>query len=225
MVADGRGTGGAKETGSVERQAWDERYGGPDLIWGAGPNRFVVEELAELTPGRAIDLASGEGRNAIWLASKGWKATGVDFSAVGLARAASLAEQRGVTVQWVTADLREYQPEPAGFDLVLIVYLQLPVADLTPILARAAAALAPGGTLLLVGHDRENLEHGVGGPQDPVRLHTAEEIVAALPGLRIDVAERRKRPVMTPDGEKDAIDTVVRAVRPAAGSEHEERSN
>ncbi|HEX9033296.1 MAG TPA: class I SAM-dependent methyltransferase [Streptosporangiaceae bacterium] len=205
----------------MERQAWDERYAGPELIWGAGPNRFVVEQLAGLSPGRAIDLATGEGRNAIWLASQGWKVTAVDFSAVGVARAADLAAQRGVSVDWVTADLREYQPEPSGFDLVLIAYLQLPIADLTPILARAAAALAPGGTLLLVGHDRENLEHGTGGPQDPVRLHTPQEIVSALPGLRIDVAERRKRPVTTPDGDKDAIDTLVRAVRPGAGSEHE----
>lgn len=200
----------------MQREAWDQRYGGPELVWGAGPNRFVVEELASLPAGRAIDLATGEGRNAIWLASQGWQVTGVDFSAIGLARAAGLAEQRGVQVEWVTADLREYQPEPGGFDLVLIAYLQFASAELAPVLGRAAVALAPGGTLLLVGHDRENLDHGVGGPQDPVLLHTPEEIVAALPGLRIEVADRRKRPVITPDGERDAIDTLVRALRPGA---------
>lgn len=90
---------------TTEQAAWDQRYSGPDLVWGEAPNRFVAEELAALPPGRAIDLGTGEGRNAIWLAERGWRVTAVDFSAAGLAQAARLAADRGVSVDWVQADL------------------------------------------------------------------------------------------------------------------------
>lgn len=196
----------------MEQHEWDARYAGPDLVWGAGPNQFVEQELSGLAPGRALDLGTGEGRNAIWLAGRGWKVTGVDFSAVGLARAERLAADRGVHVDWVVADLRVYVPDHGGYDLVLIAYLQLIAADLARVLHSASVALAPGGTLLVVGHDRENLTHGVGGPRDPGRLYTPESVAAALPGLRIRRAERRHRPVPTETGERTAIDTLVRAV-------------
>jgi SAM-dependent methyltransferase len=197
----------------VERESWDERYSGPELVWGAGPNRFVVELLADLPPGRGLDLATGEGRNAIWLAERGWQMTAVDFSAVGLARAAGLAAERGVRVDWVGADLRDYQPAAGHFDLVLIAYLHLRRPDLGHVLGTASAALVPGGTLLVVGHDLENLDHGIGGPQDPGLLYTPESVVAALPELAVRMAERRLRPVASQQGERAAVDTLVRAVR------------
>ncbi len=99
----------------MDQSQWDELYAGTELVWTAEANRFVVEELAGLTAGPALDLGTGEGRNAIWLDERGWQVTAVDFSAVGLAKAAELAARRGVTgVRWVEADLREYQPGPAA---------------------------------------------------------------------------------------------------------------
>jgi len=154
----------------TEQTVWDERYSGPDLVWGAGPNRFVTEEVTALPAGRAIDLGTGEGRNAIWLAGRGWKVTAVDFSAAGLARAARLAAERAVSVNWVQADLLDYQPAPGGYDLVLIAYIHLPAAGLARVFRAAAAAVAPGGTLLVIGHDRDNITRGHGGPQNPDRL-------------------------------------------------------
>lgn len=198
---------------TTEQAAWDQRYSGPDLVWGAGPNRFAAEELATLPPGRAIDLGTGEGRNAIWLAERGWRVTAVDFSAAGLARAARLAAERGVSVDWVQADVLDYQPAPSGYDLVLIAYLQLPSASLARVFRAAAAAVAPGGTLLVIGHDRDNIARGHGGPQDPDRLYTPETITAELGGLAIRRAERMLRPVRAPEGERTAIDTLVRAER------------
>ncbi len=200
---------------STEQAAWDQRYAGPDLVWGSGPNRFVAGELAALTPGRAIDLGTGEGRNAIWLAERGWRVTAVDFSAVGLARAARLAGERGVSVDWVHADLADYEPAPGGYGLVLIAYLQLPSAGLARVLRAAAAAVAPGGTLLVIGHDRDNIARGHGGPQDPDRLYTPAMVTAELDGLVIRRAEQVMRPVPTPEGERTAIDTLVLAQRPA----------
>jgi SAM-dependent methyltransferase len=195
----------------VKRARWNRKYSGSELLWTATPNRFLVAEVAELEPGRALDLACGEGRNAVWLAERGWDVVGVDFAEVGLRKAALLADQRGVKVALVQADLLDYEPERDAFDLVCILYLQLPEEERRPTLARASAAVAPGGTLLLVGHDRTNLERGHGGPDDPAVLLDPEEVAAELPGLELVKAERVLRPV---DGaERPAIDTLVRAQR------------
>jgi SAM-dependent methyltransferase len=200
---------------TTQQAAWDQRYSGPDLAWGAGPNRFVPGEVTTLAAGRAIDLGTGEGRNAIWLAERGWQVTAVDFSAAGLARAARLAAERAVRVEWVQADLLDYQPAPGHYDLVLIAYLHLPADSLARVFRAAAAAVAPGGTLLVIGHDRDNITRGHGGPQDPGRLYTPAAVAAELDGLVVQRAEQVTRPVRTPDGERTAIDTLVRAGRPA----------
>ena len=194
--------------------AWDKRYSAQELVWGAGPNRFVAAEVTALPAGRAIDLGTGEGRNAIWLAGRGWQVTAVDFSAAGLARAARLATERGVSVDWVRADLLDYQPAPGRFDLVLLAYIHLPAASLARVFRAAAAAVAPGGTLLVIGHDRDNITRGHGGPQDPDRLYTPAAVAGELDGLTVLRAEQVMRPVKTPEGERTAIDTLVRARAP-----------
>jgi SAM-dependent methyltransferase len=198
----------------MSRERWDERYGTDELIWKADPNRFLVEELEGLAPGRALDLACGEGRNALWLAAKGWRVTGVDFSPAGLSKARRLASDRGVEVSWIEADVVEWQPEAAWFDAVVMMYLHLPAGQRRQVLAHAVAALAPGATLLVVGHDTSNLLEGTGGPQDAEVLFSPEEIVQDLRGLRIERAERVRRAVVSETGEATAIDTLVRAVRP-----------
>ncbi len=200
----------------MDSASWDRRYGGRELIWTAEPNRFLVAETETLAPGRAIDLGCGEGRNAIWLAERSWQAVGVDFSEVGLTKARELADARGVDVDWVAADLLEYRPDPRASDLVLIFYLQVPATERRPIIRAAADAVAPGGTFLLVAHDSSNLEHGHGGPQIPAVLYTARDVVEDLDGagLQIERAERVERPVLTSDGERVALDALVRARRP-----------
>jgi SAM-dependent methyltransferase len=198
----------------MDRAEWDARYAASDLVWSAEPNRFVEAETAELPPGRVLDLAAGEGRNAIWLAENGWSATAVDFSRVALQKAAHLAVARGVSLEIVEADVTAYEPESAAYDLVLIAYLQTVASARDAWLTRAVRALAPGGTLLLVGHDRSNLDGGYGGPQDPAVLTTPDELAADL-GARVDLeierAERVERHVETADGPRVAIDHVVRA--------------
>jgi len=199
----------------MDMEEWNRRYAGRELLWTGEPNRFLVAESAGLEPGRALDLACGEGRNAVWLASQGWQVTGVDFSGVALEKARLLADARGVEADWVATDLLEYRPEPRAFDLVIVFYLQVPAAQRRRILRAAAEAVAPRGTFLLVAHDSSNIEQGHGGPQEPEVLYTAEDVVADLDGLRIERAGRVERPVQTPDGERDALDALVRAVRPA----------
>jgi SAM-dependent methyltransferase len=140
----------------------------------------------------------------------------VDFSDVAIAKGRDLAAEHAVEVEWVVADLNEYAPEPESADLVIVFYLQLPAEELAPILRRAGAAVAPGGTFLLVGHDLRNLERGYGGPQTPRVLYTPEDVVADLhgTGLEIERAEPVERTVDTPEGERVAIDAFVRANRP-----------
>jgi 2-polyprenyl-3-methyl-5-hydroxy-6-metoxy-1,4-benzoquinol methylase len=200
----------------MDSQEWDRRYAGRELVWTSDPNRFLVQEVDGLAPARALDLACGEGRNAIWLAERGWQVTAVDFSAVGLEKARQLEDARGVHAEWIASDLLDYRPEPGTFELVIVFYLQVPAAERTPILRTAATAIAPGATFLLVGHDASNIAEGYGGPQDPAVLYTAEDVTRDLEGtgLRIERAERVQRPVRTPDGQRIAFDALVRASRP-----------
>jgi SAM-dependent methyltransferase len=202
------------QNGAVERNDWNRKHGEAGLLFGAEPNRFLVAEVEGLEPGRALDVACGAGRNAVWLAEQGWAVTGIDFSDVALANARGLAAERGVEVEWVEADLRVWEP-PGTFDLVAVLYLQVPAEERRLVLGRAAEAVAPGGTLLVVGHDLQNLNGGHGGPKDPRVLFTPEDVAAELAGLEVEKAERVLRPVETEDGEAQAIDALVRARRPA----------
>ena len=173
---------GPTEGEVMDRRDWDERYRSEGFVWSERPNRFLEAETAGLPPGRAVDLACGEGRNAVWLAEQGWQVTGVDFSSVGLEKGRHLADRRGVEIEWVEASLEDWRPPPDGFDLVAVCYLQLAEPARRAALQKAAAAVAPGGTLLVVAHDEENLTAGVGGPQDAQR---------ALPRRRRDRGGRR----------------------------------
>lgn len=203
----------------MDQRDWDDRYASTDLVWSAEPNRFVQDEVAGLAPGRALDLAAGEGRNAIFLASTGWKVTAVDFSEVALDKGRRLADGLGdpaaaARIEWVVADLLAYAPEPSAFDLVVLCYLQLPAPERATVLRAATGALAPGGTLLVVGHALANLAEGTGGPQDPAVLYEPADVVDAFPpdaGLVVERADHVKRPI---EGQRDAIDTLVRARRP-----------
>jgi SAM-dependent methyltransferase len=195
----------------MDRDAWDARYRQAGLLWSAAPNRFVAGALADLAPGRALDLACGEGRNALWLAENGWRVTAVDFSPVALAKGRAAAEPRGMDIAWIEADALAYEPEPAAYDAVLVAYLHLPADDLRAVLRKAVTAVAPGGTLLVVGHDATNPDEGTGGPQDPSVLYTAETVAAHLAPLRVESARREYRPVE--GASRPAIDTLVIAVR------------
>jgi SAM-dependent methyltransferase len=196
---------------------WNRRYADKELLWTAQPNRFLVAETESLPPGRALDLACGEGRNAVWLAERGWLVLGVDFSDVAIGKAHELAAARGVAAAtgWLVADLTAYQPEPGAYDLVILFYFQVPTPERRAIVRKAAAALAPGGTFLLVGHDLRNLESGYGGPKGADVLYLPEDVAADLDGtgLELERADAVDRPVETPEGERIAIDALVRARR------------
>jgi SAM-dependent methyltransferase len=194
----------------VDAAEWNERYSATtELQWGMTPNRWVEAQLATSSPGRALDLGAGEGRNALWLAERGWEVTAVDFAQAGLDKGRRLEATSGrSTVTWVCVDVTTYVPEAGGYDLALLAYLHLVPPQRRDVLQRAAASLRPGGVLLVIGHDTTNLTDGVGGPQEAAVLFTAEDVVSDVPGLRVDLAGRLQRPV----GDREAIDAIVRLV-------------
>jgi SAM-dependent methyltransferase len=201
----------------VDASEWDERYRSIDLVWGTEPNVFVRQECEFLPVGEAaLDLACGEGRNALWLARLGWHVQGVDYSAAAIERAKSLTEHEAPDVaerlSWAVVDVTLEPPRPGCADLVLISYLHLPPAQMRALLLAAGNAVRPQGHLVIVGHDRRNLAGGVGGPQDAHVLHSPESLAAAASeaGLLVELADTVQR--STADGV--ALDTLLRARRP-----------
>lgn len=185
----------------MDRHAWNDRYAAQPILWAVDPGPFLGGEVGDRPPGRALDLGAGEGRTTLWLAERGWEVTAVDFSDVGLERGRQRAAALGVpgAVEWVCADLVEYDPTGGTYDLVLLMFVHLPPAERRRLLRLAAATLRPGGVILVVGyHPTES----AGGPPN---RYTPADITAELDGLRIERAERLELP--------DAVDTVVRAVR------------
>lgn len=188
-------------------QEWDSRYAGPDRVWSAAPNAWVAATIRTWFTGRALDLGAGEGRHAVWLASLGWQVTAVDFSPVGIERGRSGAQELGVEVDWVVADVATWEPpDGATFDLVLLAYLHIE----DDVLAKARGWLAPGGALVVIGHALRNLTEGVGGPSDARLLHTEAEYRAASEGLLVEHLGEVVRHL--PEG--DAIDLALVARRP-----------
>ncbi len=197
---------------------WDERYAAADLVWSAEPNRFVAEECADLTPGRCLDLAAGEGRNALWLAERGWQVTASDFSWVGLDKGRRAAERAGLEdrLDWVLTDATTHDWPPVH-DLCVVAYLQVRATQRRAAVRHAFGSLRPGGRLVLVAHDSTNLAEGYGGPQDVSVLMTARDVLDDLSGLEVVVhrAERVARPV----GEHTAYDCLVVVSRPPRRAE------
>ncbi len=194
----------------MDRANWDERYRQADRLWSIEPNIFVADRLGPASPGVGLDVASGEGRNAIWLAARGWRMTAVDFSEVAVERGRSASGD----VEFVVADILTWEA-PESYDLVLVAYLHLPQAEMRAVIERVASWLKSDGELFLIGHDESNIEEGHGGPQVPEILTSVESIVEWLPGLEVVEAQVVNRPVETDHGRVFARDSLVRAKVPA----------
>jgi SAM-dependent methyltransferase len=204
----------------MDSTTWDKKYQDSQLLWSADPNIWVKDLTRDLPAGTVLDIAAGEGRNALWLVAQGWEVTAADFSVVALQRARALADEhlgpdadRLTTLQ---ADVETWVPKARSYDLVLVAYLHLPEQLRRPVMRAAADAVAPGGTLLVVGHDVENLGSGLGGPQNPAVLYRPGDIVADIEpaGLIVDRSETAARSVTDGQGQPaEALDALVVARR------------
>jgi len=205
----------------MDSTTWDKKYKDSELLWSADANIWVQDLAKDLAPGIALDVAAGEGRNALWLVARGWQVTAVDFSAVALQRARTLAETRlGIDAERLTtleADVQTWLPPARAYDLVLVAYLHLPEKQRGVVIRAAAEAVSPGGTLLVVGHDLENLGSGHGGPQNPAVLYRPGDIVTDIEPaeLIVDRSETVRRPMTDGQGRPvEALDALVVGRRP-----------
>jgi SAM-dependent methyltransferase len=207
--------------GTTAAQLWDEKYRSRPNVWSGQPNPQLIAEAADLPPGTALDLGCGEGADAIWLASRGWKVTALDVSAVALERARAHAQAAGqdANIEWVQQDLASWVPGQL-FDLVTAQFLHSTLMPWQQALQLAAAAVRTGGALLVVGHHPAGLPPW-GAHHSPEKYFTAEELARELgieaPEWRLDVVDTRHRTATGPDGEAAALtDAVLRATRLAA---------
>ena len=208
---------------ALTAEFWDERYAGSDRVWSGRPNTRLVEQVSDLDPGTALDVACGEGADAIWLAQQGWQVTAVDVSEVALGRVAAHAEQAGVEER-LRLGLYDAlaDPRPAGhhvFDLVTVSFLHVPLPDFDRIYRGIARAVAPGGRLLVTAHHPHDVETGARSHHGPDLLFEPERVLGALgaedPGSPwdVEVAETPVREQQGPDGPMTVRDTVVRLRR------------
>ena len=200
----------------MDAKDWDERYAATELVWSAEPNRFVAELVSPLTPGTAVDIAAGEGRNAIWLAQQGWTVTATDYSCVAVermrARAAEVLGAEAARMTPLVADATVAAPGgPAAYDLALFSYLQLPAAEWKVALRNGIEVVRPGGHVLVIGHSARNFTEGWGGPSAREVLYDPDDVADVVDGLPVAVehADIRVRRVNTEDGPREALDTVV----------------
>ncbi|MGV0153064.1 class I SAM-dependent methyltransferase [Rhodococcus sp. GB-02] len=197
----------------MDAAAWDKKYEESELVWGAPPNELLVEYATALPHGQALDLACGEGRNALWLATRGWEVTGVDYSAAAIEKARTIAARSPRSVldrldyRCGDVTVADYAPgNGQAYDLTLLLYLHLPAPQRTLVVNRAINSLKPDGILMILGHDRSNIDYGVGGPQDPEILYTPEELMQEFRGqLEFEIAGNPHRHTET----GIAIDALV----------------
>jgi SAM-dependent methyltransferase len=202
------------------QEFWDARYSTAGALWSGAPNWRLVEQIGDVSPGSALDVGCGEGADALWLAERGWQVTGVDVSAVALDRAAQRTNEGDPEVagrvRWQRADMLSWDPPALAFDLVSAHFIQLPKALREPLHQRLAAAVRPGGRLLIVGHHPSDLETTVRRPKVAALFATAEEVAASLDlsEWEVLVVDAPEREALDPDGQAVIVhDAVLHAKR------------
>jgi SAM-dependent methyltransferase len=180
----------------MNMQSWDDRYQTGEYLYGREPNEFLVSAAGLLPRGRVLCLAEGQGRNAVYLAGMGYQVTGVDSSAVGLKSAQRLAEERGVSIVTVVADLAEYDLGESCWEGIVSIFCHLPSALRHRVLAKVVRALVPGGVLLLEAYGPAQLQFDTGGPRQEDLLASLADLTADLTGLELLHAVECQRSVV-----------------------------
>jgi 2-polyprenyl-3-methyl-5-hydroxy-6-metoxy-1,4-benzoquinol methylase len=193
---------------------WNERYQAPGFAYGTEPNDFLVE-VEPMLPrhARVLSLAEGEGRNAVWLAQQGHQVVAVDGSSVGLDKALTLAQQRGVVIETVVADLQDFAIDVGAFDAIVSIWAHVPPALRVALHARCVAGLRPGGRFILEAYTPAQTARTTGGPRDPSMCMSPATLTAELAGLSMERCEEKVRMVHEGafhEGDSDVVQCVAR---------------
>ncbi len=166
---------------------WDQRYASEDLVYGKAPNEFL-SRMADRFPaaGNALDIGAGEGRNALFLASRGLNVLAVDQSEVGMQKAQRLAGERRLKLRTQAVNLQDFDAESASLDVVSSIFVHLPAALRAAVHRRIATWLKPDGVFVLEAYAPDQLQRSTGGPKDPALLAPLEVILGELEGLTIE---------------------------------------
>ena len=175
---------------------WNKRYDTDQYVYGKEPNQFLVEHLGSLRRGNVLCVAEGEGRNAVFLAGKGFHVTAVDASSVGLKKAARLAGEAGVTIHTVVSDLLDYEIIPDSLDNVVSIFCHLRKDIRVELHRRIVSGLRKGGILVLEAYTPRQLKYGTGGPPDVTKLMTLVDLRKELAGLEILLGQEIDREVV-----------------------------
>ncbi len=178
-----------------QQQNWDARYQGDDFVYGTAPNDFLRSQVTHLPAGKVLCLAEGEGRNAVFLAEQGFAVTAVDMSSVGLEKARRLADQRGVAIDTVVADLADFRLERDAWDGIVSIFAHMPPAARRHLHGEVVAGLRPGGVFVLEAYRPEQVEYGTGGPPTAELMMSLDALRAELAGLELDFALETTRDV------------------------------
>ena len=175
---------------------WDQRYSGAEFVYGTRPNEFLASHLKAIPPGPVLDLGSGEGRNAVFLAEQGYDVTAVDQSAVGLRKTERLAAERGVRITTVQADLRAFEIRPDHWAGITSIFCHLPKALRLSLYPSVIRGLRLGGVFLMESYTPAQIGRGTGGPSDPDWMMSIDRLKDEVVGLEWVVAEEKEREVV-----------------------------
>ncbi|WP_432719918.1 class I SAM-dependent methyltransferase [Jeongeupia wiesaeckerbachi] len=165
---------------------WDERYNTPEYAYGTAPNGFLAENYKAIPKGKVLSLAEGEGRNAVFLAKQGYSVTAVDASRVGLNKARKLAEDNGVEIELIHADLADFDLGDEQWDGIVSIFFPLPSALRKELHTKIIAGLKPGGVFLVEAYTPEQLKHGTGGGKSADTMTSKASLLLELDGLVFD---------------------------------------
>ena len=193
-----------------KREHWDERYTKNNLKWSSGPNTLLESLVVGKPAGKVLDVASGEGRNALWLASRGWLVDAIDFSKIGIGKGRLMAAERNLEINWILADVCEQAFARAEYDLVIVLFLHTSIEERVIWLPAVIEAVALGGQFIYIAHDPSNIDRGVGGSQDRTLLPEVDDVCGMLGDFDILQAEIYDRQFGDDPGHGESVTGVAR---------------
>ena len=175
----------------MSKDFWNKRYLEEQFAYGINPNEFYKSQIEKLNPGKALFLGEGEGRNSVYAAALGWQVDAVDFSTSAKEKALKLAKEKNVAINYTAADLNKYQFKKEYYDLVVMIFLQLPKELNKKVFTESILSLRSGGKLLVETFNKKQINNSSGGPKDPQLLFSEEELKSLTLGLKVKILESK----------------------------------